>query len=208
MKTLGARISSFAVIDSFLKHLGARKIFPNLTKITILGHSAGAQFTQRYLAGHPPLKELDGIHVRYIVANPGRYMYLNEFRPAPNFDGKFAIPADVAECSKYNLYEYGLEELNPYMAATGKKGILRNARERDVILLLGEADNNPKHRSLNRSCRGNHQGRHRFERALMFKAHFDRYFKPHNTRVVRVPGVGHSSRKMIKSKEGLKAIFF
>lgn len=94
------------------------------------------------------------------------------------------------------------------MAKTGAKRILDNARARDVVLLLGEADSNVKHRSLNRSCRGNHQGRHRFERSVMFKAHLDRYFKPHNTRLVPIPGVGHSSSKVFKSEEGRKVVFF
>lgn len=205
---LDARISSFAVIDVFLKHLGSRQTFPNLKKITIIGHSAGGQFTQRYLAGHSPLKEIDGLRIRYVVANPGRYMYLNEFRPASAFDGTFAIPKDAATCSRYNRYEYGVEDLNGYMAEAGVQRIRENTRKREVVLLLGSADNDPNHRGLNRSCRGNHQGRHRYERGLMFMAHLDRYFKPHNTHIVTVHDVGHSSSRMFKSKEGREVIFF
>ncbi|MEX2450799.1 MAG: hypothetical protein WD407_08095 [Rhodospirillales bacterium] len=188
--------------------LGRRHLFPNLAKLTVIGHSGGGQFTQRYVVGQPPLPELSRVKVRYIVTNPARYMYLNEFRPAPVFDGSFAIPATATACPAYNAYEYGLETPNAYMAATDKAAMINRARERDVVLLLGEADNDPRHKGLTRNCRADYQGRHRLERGRLFKAYLDRFFAPHNTRVVTVPGVGHSSAGMFKSTPGRRAIFF
>jgi pimeloyl-ACP methyl ester carboxylesterase len=204
---LPARIGSFAAMDALLRALGRRRLFPNLAKLTVIGHSGGGQFMQRYVVGQPPLPELSGVKVRYIVTNPARYMYLNEFRPAPVFDGNFAIPATAA-CPRYNEYEYGLDAPNAYMAAADKAAMINRARERDVVLLLGEADNDPRHKGLTRNCRANYQGRDRLERGRLYKAHLDRFFAPHNTRVVIVPGVGHSSARMFKSTQGRRAIFF
>ena len=94
------------------------------------------------------------------------------------------------------------------MAEAGKETIRRQARSREMVLLLGESDNDPNHRWLPNDCRDSLQGRHRLERGLMFKAHLDRFFRPHNTRVVRVRSVGHSSSGMYQSAKGLEAIFY
>lgn len=38
------RVSSFAAIDEVLHILADKTLFPNLTRVTIVGHSAGGQF--------------------------------------------------------------------------------------------------------------------------------------------------------------------
>ncbi|MEQ8196166.1 MAG: alpha/beta hydrolase [Rhodospirillales bacterium] len=202
------RIGSFAAMDELLSFLGASKNFPNLKKITVIGHSAGGQFIQRYVAGHSTLPALAGIHIRHVSANPGRYTYLNDMRPTPAFDGTFARPRDIAACPRYNLYEYGIEKLNAYMQASGKAALIRRIRKRDFVLLLGDQDTDPEGKGLPRNCRAMMQGRQRLERGLMFKAHLDRYFAPHRVRVVIMPGVSHSGTKLFKSPEAREVIFY
>jgi pimeloyl-ACP methyl ester carboxylesterase len=202
----GKRISSFKVIDEILVSLTNRRRFPNLKKIVIAGHSAGGQFLQRYVAGHPDVKNGKAIPIRYVIANPGRYFYFNGYRPAPDFNGNFMLPKNIGDCD-YNRYEYGMERRNRYLNQVSVKTLIDRYRRRDIILLLGLRDNNPNHRSLSTSCAAELQGRHRLERGLMFKAHIDRYFSPHQTRVVFVPRAGHSSRRMFQSEEGRGVIF-
>ncbi len=204
----GERISSFAAIERLLVHLGRQDLFPNLAKITVVGHSAGGQFVQRFVAGHAPIPAPTKTRLRYIAANSGTYMYLDGLRPAPDFDGRFVAPGFFVLCSSYNEYAFGLDDLNSFMAKAGTPVIVRRARERDLVLLLGKKDNNRRHKGLNRDCEASLQGRHRLERGLMFKAHLDRFHAPHRTTVVVVPGVGHSNSDLFQSAEGRAAIFF
>lgn len=202
------RVSSFAAVERLLSHFGDRGLFPNLRKITVVGHSAGGQFVQRFALGHAPIESLAEVRVRYVAANPGSYLYLNGYRPAPAFDGAFRLPEASASCRRYNRYEYGLEHLNSYMSGSGKEAIVGRLRAREVILLLGAEDKDRDHITLNRGCRASLQGRDRLERGLLFQAHLDRFFRPHATRTLVVPGVGHSSRDMFRSPQGRAAIFF
>ncbi|MCG8694881.1 MAG: hypothetical protein MI806_27035 [Minwuiales bacterium] len=202
------RISSFAAVERLLAHLGRQDLFPNLGKITVVGHSAGGQFVQRFAAGHGPIPALATVRLRYIAANSGTYMYLSRERPAPDFDGDFTAPGFLSLCGTYNEYAFGLGDLNAFMARAGAPTVIRRARERELVLLLGEKDRNRRHEGLNRGCEASLQGRHRLERGLMFKAHLDHFHAPHRTSVVVVPGVGHSNRDLFRSARGRAAIFF
>ncbi|HXN24720.1 MAG TPA: hypothetical protein VOA41_18455 [Candidatus Dormibacteraeota bacterium] len=74
-----AEVFSFSMIDRLVSILSDTSLFPNLQKITIARHSAGGQFTQRYAAGN----QTDGAiaaSVKYVIANPGSYMYLDNRR--------------------------------------------------------------------------------------------------------------------------------
>src|SRR5262249_51528255 len=56
-----------------------REAFPNLKLIVVTGHSAGGQFTHRYAAATHVEKQIR-IPMRYVVANPSTYLYLDETR--------------------------------------------------------------------------------------------------------------------------------
>ncbi|WP_420346699.1 hypothetical protein [Pelagibius sp.] len=201
------RISSFGAVERLLSHLGDRRLFPNLDRITLAGHSAGGQFVQRFAVGHAPLAALSSVRLRYVVANPGTYLYLGPERPGPDFDGDFAVPSG-ADCAKYDRYQYGLGQLNGFMARAGKDILRARAQDRDVVLLLGRNDSDPDHETLNRKCAAALQGRHRLERGRLFKAHLDRLFGRHGTRIVEVPGVGHEGAEMFAAPEGRRAVFY
>ena len=70
---------SFTMIDRLVDLLNDQSVFPNLTKISITGHSAGGQFAQRYAAGNQ-MAPRASVAVKYVIANPGSYMYLDNTR--------------------------------------------------------------------------------------------------------------------------------
>lgn len=93
--------SSYSVIDKFLLHLDEAGSFPMLRTIVVVGHSAGGQTVQRYalmthlrpgaLAHDPSLAPMPGVRpeveVRFVVANPSSYAYLNNMRWVYDYGG-------------------------------------------------------------------------------------------------------------------------
>ena len=78
----GQTVSSFQVLDTFLQLLSDPVRFPNVDKITMVGHSAGGQSVQRYaFSTLLPTSLRPGLTVRFIVANPSSYAYLDARRP-------------------------------------------------------------------------------------------------------------------------------
>jgi hypothetical protein len=146
--------------------------------VVVIGHSAGGQFVNRYSAG----TRLQGL--RFIVANPSSYMFLDTNRPF----------GTAAACPDFNEYSYGLEELNSYMSV----GVAPDYRDRDVIYMLGSADTKIDS-NLDTSCEANRQGRHRYERGLKFYDHLASHFGGTVHRKVIVSGVGHSASRMLKA---------
>ena len=76
-KALNGTVSSYGAVDRIVALLSDRKRFPALQRITIVGHSAGGQFVQRYAMVGRATDELShtGLDLRYIVANPSSYVY-------------------------------------------------------------------------------------------------------------------------------------
>ena len=132
-------MSSFDVMDQLI----AIKIvlsgrFPNLTDITVTGHSAGAQFTNRYAAGGLAEAMIPAsIHMSYGVANAGYFTYLTDRRKQ---DGVWATQG----AWPYDAYPYGYSQnLNSYMLASNSLGGLVNQFiSRDVWFLIGEREQN------------------------------------------------------------------
>jgi len=201
------RVSSFTVMDRLLAALADRTRFPALQSVVIAGHSAGGQYVQRYavlraaVEGAPPL--------RFVVANPSSYLYLDARRPDPAAPGAFPVPADSA-CAA-NRYKYGLERGNGYVeravAALGVAGLAERFRRENVTYLLGESDNDPNHRLLDKGCAAMAQGPTRLARGMAFKLYLERYFAPNAQRFATVPGVGHNAARMFRSPAGLAALF-
>jgi pimeloyl-ACP methyl ester carboxylesterase len=183
--------SSYDAIDKILQALSNKSAFPNLTHITLLGHSAGAQFMQRYAAGAPSL----GPDIHVVVANPSSYLYLDSKRPA-----------STSGCSGYNDYKYGLENRNRYMQQSSDQKIAQQYTTRQVTYLLGEADT-VQNGDMDDSCPANAQGKNRFERGKFYynTIHSGYPSAPHD--LSTVPGVGHDNEAMINSAQGKAAIF-
>ena len=76
-------VSSFDVLDHMLSILTNKRLFPNMDKISYVGHSAGGQMVQRYavMSVLAALWDYDEeIDVAFIIANPSSYTYLDNRR--------------------------------------------------------------------------------------------------------------------------------
>ncbi|ALX15477.1 hypothetical protein P350_28945 [Burkholderia cepacia JBK9] len=196
-------ISSFAALDALLAHFADRSLYPSLTTVVVIGHSAGAQLLQRYaVAGREgDALALIGIAVRYVVANPSSYLYFDDERP--NAD---AIAGGT--CPRATQWKYGLKSAPPYVASQDARELETRYVARRVVYLLGQVDTNPYTHFIDRSCAAMAQGPYRLARGL---AYFDYLKKRHPDdlaqQVVEVPGVGHDGLGMFTSACGLAVLF-
>ncbi|MGE3857823.1 MAG: alpha/beta hydrolase [Dehalococcoidia bacterium] len=193
-------VSSFGVMDRLLAALAEET---SLRDIVIVGHSAGGQFVQRYAAA---ARLPDGPHVRFVVANPSSYVYLDDRRPDA---GRFDEPSRSTErgCSRYDRYKYGLERLPEPLDAIGADTLRTQYRARDVTILLGALDRSDED-NLDRGCEARLQGAQRYERGVLFYQYVQALFPPvgdHRLRIV--PGVGHDAAAMLRSEAALDAVF-
>ncbi|MCA8019600.1 alpha/beta fold hydrolase [Burkholderia metallica] len=198
-----APISSFTALDALLAHFADRSLYPALSSVVVIGHSAGAQLLQRYaVAGREgDALERAGIAVRYVVANPSSYLYFDDERP--NAD---AIAGGT--CPRATQWKYGLKSAPPYVASQDVRDLEARYVARHVVYLLGRADTNPYTHFIDRSCAAMAQGPYRLARGL---AYFDYLKKRHPAdlvqQVVEVPGVGHDELGMFTSACGLAVLF-
>jgi len=208
-----APVSAYDVLDALIQELCRKSIFPNLTTIVIAGHSAGGQIVQRYAVVGRALSfaASQGVRVRLVAANPSSYLYFTDERPLPTAPPfQFARFTDV-NCATFNHWKYGLENPPPYIvggAAQNWKVTEDDYARREVIYLLGTADNDPHHAELDKSCAGEAQGPHRFFRGQAYYAWLHaRHPAEWNQHLWFVPGVAHSAEDIFTSKCGLAALF-
>ncbi|QNB06141.1 alpha/beta hydrolase [Herbaspirillum frisingense] len=206
-----APISAFSVIDQIFSHLADRRLFPHLEDIVLAGHSAGGQFVQRYAVVGRGAQEISAspIRVRYVVANPAAYLYFDDRRP--QMDGSFA---DVgAQCPTAGVWNNGLSSSVPsYVQKPVEAAALEKAYlQRDVVYLLGTADNDPNADAVGQSCTYKSQGATRLERGHAYfrylRAAADAAHLPQRHRLFEVAGVAHRTFAMYHSSCGLAAIF-
>ncbi len=198
--TAPAPLSSFDVLDAILARLADRQVFPELEGVVIAGHSAGGQFVQHYAAvghGQAPLLA-EGIHIRYVVANPSIYLYLGSSRPVVPGPG----------CTGVDRWRYGVGSGVPrYALPSSNLADLRAAYlAKDITYLLGTDDDDPNHHQLGRSCAAEAQGPTRLQRGLMYTNAMWASGASAQT-VLEVPGVGHTSWGMFGSPCGVFALF-
>ncbi|WP_188566260.1 alpha/beta hydrolase [Undibacterium terreum] len=204
-----AAFSSFAVIDAVFEKLADKKLFPNLQNVVLAGHSAGGQFVQRYAAighGEQPLAAA-GIHVRYVVANPSSYLYFDDMRMQA--DGN-ASRVDSTACTSAGNWNYGFaRKTPPYLQQPFSVAALQEQYlAKDVVYLLGTADDDPHGDAVDQSCGAETQGANRYARGLTYAAYV-RYLSQGKSahRLMEVKGVAHRSYLMYASACGIAALF-
>ncbi|MFB9904142.1 hypothetical protein [Allokutzneria oryzae] len=190
-------VSSFAAMDEVLARLADRTRFPKLTRVTLVGHSAGGQFVQRYAAGGRVTMQPGGATFHFVTANPSSYLYFTADRP---------VRGGVASCPKYDDYKYGLKRLNRYMGELPAGRLVEQYTGREVTYLLGGDDIHQNH-SIDDSCSAKAQGRHRLERGRNYFAHIRKSSPAARHDMVVVPGIGHDHEALFDSSQGRTAIF-
>lgn len=209
---LTERVSSFTVMDELI--LDAIRRYPKLETITVAGFSAGGQYLNRYAAGNQVNDRIEdqGISLTYIVASPSSYLYFDQRRavsPEPLIFGSIADTA-YADCADYNTYRYGLDKLNLYMRKAGSEKIPGQYADRHIVHMVGEKDDASASAHLAKSCAAMLQGEHRLDRAIIYYDYLQDLFGDkvaNNHSLVIVAGVGHNSRGMFLSPEGVEILF-
>lgn len=197
--------SSFDIIDQFLSNLSDKNRFPNLRTIVVTGNSAGGQFVQRYAATNRLEPQLSALQVRYVVSNPGSYMYLNDRRW---INGDFEKPDYWARhfgCRRWNHYRYGVRERDGYVGLVSTDEIRAQYPARDVTYLVGEKDT--ENGDLDDGCQANYQGRTRVRRGKLFFDFMNTFFPGHRHKFRMVAGVDHSASRIYMSPEAQEVLF-
>ncbi|GAB3622890.1 hypothetical protein GCM10027418_09720 [Mariniluteicoccus endophyticus] len=185
-----APISSFAVLDNLASRV------PRTSRV-MAGFSGGGQFINRYAAGTPVEA------TRFVIANPSSYLYFTSKRPGVD-------PKLLLTCPHYDRYRYGMSERNTYMRQWTPEELQRRYASRDVVYLLGDADNDPKSSSMDIECGAQSQGSNRYERGRNYWAYLPSVFGARITErqsMFVVRGVAHDGGRMMADPNGKKALF-
>ena len=189
------QLSSYTIMDSLLSFIDSK--FANVNDIILVGNSAGAQFINRY-AGGSSLAFNDKI--RFVISAPSSFLYFDENRY--QYPNSWAVPSN---CSNYNIYKYGLEDLNDYMSISGEDSIIARYLKRDIMYLVGEQDNGGTN-----DCQSMVQGQNRLERTLTYYNYLQYFYNSeitNNHKIAIIPNVNHNHNQIFNSSCGRKAIF-
>ncbi|MDR3516106.1 MAG: hypothetical protein P4M00_09830 [Azospirillaceae bacterium] len=214
-----ADFTSFAAMDALVLELHRR--WPSLHRVTIAGFSAGAQFVQHYIgfAAVPP--DL-GLKIRYVIADPGSWLYFDPVRPQPSpavdaaacgaaGDCPLSLAPVTASCASANDWKYGTDRMP---ARLGRDAAAARARyvQADIHYLEGALDTGTArgtaYRILDKSCAAMAQGPFRLQRGLGY-AQYDRQVlapdRPHP--LVIVPDCAHDVRCVFPADAARAALF-
>ncbi|WP_295535929.1 hypothetical protein [uncultured Pseudacidovorax sp.] len=223
-------ISSFAALDVLLDALARR--WPSLREATLAGFSAGAQMLQHrigFAADAPP-----GWRLRYVIADPGTWLYFDPARMAPvaggggapDWDGCLAtdgtgliagcrwqpVPtAELATCPGYDDWKYGTQKLPAALGPSAADARARYAAA-DIHRLEGALDSGTGRgtaaRVLDKSCAAMLQGPYRLQRGLAYAAYEQQVLRPTGARSFAVvPGCAHDVACVLPSAAGRAALF-
>ncbi|GAA5146485.1 hypothetical protein GCM10023321_06040 [Pseudonocardia eucalypti] len=196
-------VSSFTAMDNIMATLADKKRFPKLTHITLTGHSAGGQFTQRYAAFGKAPNVLNWVDFNFAVMNPSSYVYFDAARPGKN--GAFSVPSG-SSCQEYNQYKYGLDGRQSYPAQLSASAAMAQYASRQVTVFTGGADT-VDNGDLDTDCGAMLQGANRMVRGQNFVNHFKALKPGAPHKFVVVPGVDHDGEAMLGSPLARTALF-
>jgi pimeloyl-ACP methyl ester carboxylesterase len=206
-------VYSYDFLDQLLLMLDNKAVFPNLKGIVLSGHSAGGQIANRYGAANK-VHEKISVPVRYVVSNPSSYVYPDNLRPPRDFvcDAKgkcaqtFRAYSDRSNCTTYNDWMHGLDNLKGYAAGLTAEKIREQLLRRPMVFLLGELDTLPI-AGFDSSCISMAQGPTRFDRGKAYFAHLQSQHKAANKSLVVVPLCGHNNRCIWTADQALPVLF-
>jgi pimeloyl-ACP methyl ester carboxylesterase len=218
-------ISSFDLVDEIVRKLADKKMFPNLRKIVVTGHSAGGQFATRYEMANKVHGKIGGVSISYVVANPSSYAWPASVRPLPVGDANPATadkealgdagekvhtqftygPFDSTKVANYNHWPSGLEKRSGYTADMSDDQLKKQLVERPTTYLLGQVDVLPLG-GFDSSPSGMAQGPTRRARGeAFFKYVKETLGAKHNA--IIVPECGHNDRCIFTTDVVFPVIF-
>ena len=199
-------ISSFQAMDELIKNIAENKNFSNIRKISLIGHSAGGQFIQRYSVATEISSIVPDKEIELIVSNPSSYLYLHPQRV--NFiknDFHSFLPS-TNKCEEYDDYIYGVRSGVPsYFRGLRREELQNNFEKNPVVYLMAEEDKDTDY--LDRSCEANTQGENRIDRAYNFFQYVRTFFKFHQHRFISIPSIGHDHLAVFSSREAQDLFF-
>lgn len=112
-------------------------------------------------------------------------------------------------CPTFERWNYGLRTGVPPYAGAPATAEAAQARylQRDVVYLLGTADNSPDEDSVGHNCEADTQGLTRYDRGRAYDAYIHLLDPQTRQRVLEAPGIAHSSGRMCASACGMAALF-
>jgi hypothetical protein len=195
------KLSSFQAMDRVLVEL--TETYPQLNRITLIGHSAGAQFVDRYSVISSITASMPKVALRFVALAPSSVVYPSELRPQVGDHESLSFSAPAGS-SDYDQYPYGLGP-SPLFKRLVADPISQRARlarkliDRDIVFAVGVEDT--KSTYLDRSSSANAQGLDRYRRIKYFIEFLKAEYPSTGNRMLPIPGVGHYSQRLIKSKE-------
>lgn len=190
-----AAISSFDMLDALISTL--KKRWPSLQTVTVAGFSAGGQLVQHYIgfAADQP-----GLSLRYVVADPGTWLYFDRYRPLP-----------PARCPAVNQWKYGTENLPVNLGKTAAQA-RRHYAGADIHYLEGAADDSAGkgtfYRILDKSCAAQAQGPYRMQRGLAYAGYDRTLLSPDKKRTVTLlAGCAHDMACVFSARSARWALF-
>lgn len=196
-------VSSFSVMDDLITTLANKKRFPNLKWITVTGHSAGGQFTQRYAAFGVAPNYVRGTVVDFVVANPSSYTYFDGARPSKD-GSRFSVP--TGSSCPYDDYKYGMGGRTGYVARLAPREALHQFTSRRITYLSGGADS-VQNGDMDTDCGAMAQGPNRVTRSAYFFARIKQLAPTAPQQRVVVPGIAHDSDGMYQSAQARPVLF-
>lgn len=209
----GTGVSAFSVLDAMVRRLACRDQFPDLDRIVIVGHSAGAQFVQRYAVASTmhAWTQAQGVNLRHVVVAPSSYLYLDATRRGFGPDGAYGLPSEqcLRDCPDYDHYKYGLAHPNAYVARTPPTDLRQAYADKEVIYLVGEHDNDSEAAHLDRSAAALLQGQDRLDRCYAYRDHLAHLYNglPTNHVFEIVPRLGHEGARILRSRVARRWLF-
>lgn len=192
------KLSSYAIIDTFIKMLNDELVFPFMENIIVTGHSAGAQFTHLYAASNDAPNDDARIDMDYIVANSQYFFY-----PGPErFDessNAFVVPTG---CNGYTSWPYGADGRPSYASRLTAEQLESQFVANTVTYLLGTLDIFTNGTLNTADCEARLLGENRFDRGTKMYEYMETfYLGAHMHERVTVENIGHDAPAMYNSPE-------
>lgn len=192
------KISSYALIDSFISILNDKERFPFMEHVIVTGHSAGAQLTHLYAASNTAVYDARKIDVEYIAANSQYFFYPGDERYNEN-TGAFDTPTG---CDGYTEWPYGVERLPSYVAQRPSDEIITQFVNNKMTYLLGTLDIFTNGTLNTTDCEAVLLGKNRFDRGNKMVEYMETFYAGvHPHQKVNVENVGHDAAAMYNSPE-------